>query len=143
MENKLNLLEMKFHVYFMWKHLQKQKNEQAILVIIRYINLQLLILKDNEVFPAPEQIWSVSGVGKFTKRFWQSLKGLSQWDFAKVSWDLDKYENIDAVLDHIAKKREQFIKSIVLKIFLLTSQFLSLINIFYCIPLINTQLVIK
>ena len=44
--------------------------------------------KDNEVFRAPEQNLICIRSGEIPKRFWQSLKGLSQWDFAKVSWDL-------------------------------------------------------
>ena len=28
------------------------------------------------------------GSREIHKRFWQSPKGLSQWDFARVSWDL-------------------------------------------------------
>ena len=46
--------------------------------------------KDNEVFSAPEQILICIGSREIPKRFWQSLKGLSQWDFAKVSWDLQE-----------------------------------------------------
>ena len=40
-------------------------------------------------FPAPEQNLILIGIREIHKRFWQSLKGLSQWDFAKVSWDLE------------------------------------------------------
>ena len=50
-----------------------------------YLNTQ----KDNEVFPAPEQNLILIGIREIHKRFWQSLKGLCQWDFAKVSWDLE------------------------------------------------------
>ena len=46
--------------------------------------------KDNEVFLAPEQNLICIGSRKIPMRFWQSLKGLSQCDFAKVSWDLDE-----------------------------------------------------
>ena len=45
--------------------------------------------KDNEVFRAPEQNLICIGSREIPMRFWQSLKCLNQWDFAKVSRDLD------------------------------------------------------
>ena len=63
--------------------------------------------KDNEVFPAPEQNLICIGSREIHKRFWQSLKGLSQWDFAKVSWDLQgnrvAFTRIDQRLGDTAK----------------------------------------
>ena len=49
-----------------------------IRIQINFHWLQLLIQKDNEVFPAPEQNLICIGSKEIDKRFWQSLKGLSQ-----------------------------------------------------------------
>ena len=62
--------------------------------LLKVVVVQQLIQKDNEVFPTPENNLICIGSRKIHKRFWQSLKGLSQWDFAKVSWDLYDLTNI-------------------------------------------------